>query len=114
VPELEVPVPEPVRDVPDPLPAVPLVPEPDEPVPDWLSHPTRLRPATARAADANTTAVFRMRITVLQSGIWVPLGDSRSRFPFASAAVTRGIGRRSVTSPAAGVAPGPQILSQRE
>ena len=67
------PVPEPVRDVAAPLPAVPLPPEPDEPVPDWLSHPTRLNPATVRAADAKTTAVFRMRITVLQSGIWVSL-----------------------------------------
>jgi len=58
--------------LPLPVPVVPLVP-PERPavsLPVLLSQPTRLSPASARAADAKRVAVFRMRITLLQCGSW--------------------------------------------
>jgi hypothetical protein len=86
--EPELPDPDPVPLVLDPVPLVldpeplvleplPLAPEPDEllpdppePLPDWpLSHPTRLTPLKAKAADANRIAVLRMRMCTLLNGL---------------------------------------------
>jgi len=89
VPEVllpEAPVPEVRPDEPVPVPpvVVPPVP-PDDPVPDWLSHPTRFSPARASEADAKRIAVLRMRITILRCGSWgESMGCPRFPFPFAA------------------------------
>jgi hypothetical protein len=55
--------------VPDPLP-LELEPLPLEPVPGWpLSHPTRLIPLTAKAADVNRIADLRIRMCTLLKGL---------------------------------------------